>query len=680
MTATNPVDVAAPAKLRSSQVGLANRLGEFCVHPWWSAVPAMGIALWLHRRALGDGPMRGDDTLALIRRTEAAHSIWSSGHLDGWIANVALGHEAHLTNPPGFDIVLGLVRLVSFGQLSVQQAMGLVAVLSVMALPVAVGHFARSLGLTPMVAVVAGMVSLVPSSFTGGGMHGMYITGLFPFQLAQPLIFVALASWVRCIRHLHGHGGAHRGAVVAGAWSAAVVLVHPISAVTLTLLIALAAVGLAIGERRIITGADIATVAKAIAVTVGLSAMWLFPMVVHRDVAGASATWTPPVPGDLLLEIWRGQKTLPGWLAQFAVLGWIASLIAALTGRRRAAFAAFLGPCAFFAASALNALLGQHNDLALQLSWRSLVPCTIIGLMPLAWVIGTLLEQVKNVQQFAWPFVLAALIAGTIAKLPDSLKDLPNTIGVAPEGYDQVVSTLRQSVAPDTRFATQPESDDRLNNVRITHVARYLGWASQLNAINIFNPELNRSMGAGYIVDRYRDTDPSEVARQLRRRGVSVLVLHDPAVWGLYVANPNFAVLAETSVAVVLRVQPDGDETAPSLVTFPAGGTASLVRAGSQGYAWDIDASQAGQIELAVGWSPRWSAKVDGRTVPFVEAPDGLIGVPVTAGQQSVELHYSLGDSGWLGLAVTMLTGIWLVFGRRLKALRQSRPPLIAAS
>jgi hypothetical protein len=268
-----------------------------------------------------------------------------------------------------------------------------------------------------------------------------------------------------------------------------------------------------------------------------------------------------------------------------------------------------------------------------------------------------------------WPMALAVIIAATVAKLPSSLTDLPNTIGTPPGEYDAVVVELRRSVAPHTRFAAQPESDDRLNAVRITHVARYLGWATGLDAINMFNPELNRSLGAGYIVDRYRDSDPGEVARQLRRRGVGVLVVHQNDVRDRLINDPNYAVLTETPNAVVLRVQPDGRTAPPSLATFTGGGTATLRSAGAQGYSWSATVDQPGVAELAVGWSPRWSASIDGRSVPVTEAPDGLIGLAIEPGEHTIELHYHLRASAWLGLFISALTVVGLAGRQRVTGL-----------
>jgi uncharacterized membrane protein YfhO len=79
-----------------------------------------------------------------------------------------------------------------------------------------------------------------------------------------------------------------------------------------------------------------------------------------------------------------------------------------------------------------------------------------------------------------------------------------------------------------------------------------------------------------------------------------------------------------------------------------------------------------------VGWSPRWSATIDGASVPVTEAPDGLIGLAIEPGEHTIALHYRVGGSAWLGLIISITTVVALAGRDRLARWAQQRRPVRA--
>ena len=184
---------AAPGPIAAPPLSAARRaISARLVVAAPGAIAAM-VGVSLASRSWGSSLIAGADSTAIIGRTDRSiHDLVERGHLNGWAPYFGIGHDAFLINPPGFTLAVGLVRAVSFGQLSTAGAINVLMTITFMVLPWSVACFARSLRLANRVAWIAGTLALAISLFAGFGLRGVFDTGLFPFQLAAPLFFSPL--------------------------------------------------------------------------------------------------------------------------------------------------------------------------------------------------------------------------------------------------------------------------------------------------------------------------------------------------------------------------------------------------------------------------------------------------------------------------------------------------------
>ena len=61
-------------------------------------------------------------------------------------------------------------------------------------------------------------------------------------------------------------------------------------------------------------------------------------------------------------------------------------------------------------------------------------------------------------------------------------------------------------------------------------------------------------------------------------------------------------------------------------------------------------------LTLALAWSPKWQARLNGAPVRLGQSRDGLVDLTVPAGHSALRLDY--GNDGWdrLGVACTLAT------------------------
>ncbi len=75
-------------------------------------------------------------------------------------------------------------------------------------------------------------------------------------------------------------------------------------------------------------------------------------------------------------------------------------------------------------------------------------------------------------------------------------------------------------------------------------------------------------------------------------------------------------------------------------------------------------------------WFPRWSATVNGDSVPITQTDDGYMTVPISDGETNVELHYVVDRWDWLArvmAAVGLILAVFLMLPQRLTTRRKGQ-------
>jgi uncharacterized membrane protein YfhO len=84
--------------------------------------------------------------------------------------------------------------------------------------------------------------------------------------------------------------------------------------------------------------------------------------------------------------------------------------------------------------------------------------------------------------------------------------------------------------------------------------------------------------------------------------------------------------------------------------------SAFLLDARPEHFGVEVHADQAAPVSVAIAWSPKWHARLDGRSSRLRRARDGLIEADVPAGDHHLHLDYRSDSWDRLGLGLTLLT------------------------
>jgi uncharacterized membrane protein YfhO len=106
----------------------------------------------------------------------------------------------------------------------------------------------------------------------------------------------------------------------------------------------------------------------------------------------------------------------------------------------------------------------------------------------------------------------------------------------------------------------------------------------------------------------------------------------------------------------LLAVAPRQGQPAPgSLLSTPVAAQARLVRAEAQHLIIEATTGESTSATIAVAWSPKWHAGVNGRATALGRSANGLLMLSLPAGTSTIELVFA--PDVWDALGAT-LTGL----------------------
>lgn len=583
----------------------------------------------------------------LVRADYGIGQIVAQGRLDGWFPRFVVGHQEFLFNGPGLTWLMAAIRGVTFGAVSNVAALKAICVASLVALPPAVSFLGRSFGLGRRASGLAAVLSTLVSTPFGLGLRGMFETGLVPHQVGSVFFCLALGAAVRSTAD-----GRRRWVVLLAASLAALAITHLISLLILGVVLGLTLTVLAAIRRLPRPG--LRRIALGCAGGAGIAGFWLVPFLAHRDLQGVVTTWSPPPLLRRLGAIATGDMLFPTGFAALILAGWVHQVLSARRNRSPAPLVWVAPPLLYLiVAHGVPHVVGL-NEATLQLANRGL---GYVGLLAVLAAAALLADAVRRWGRRGYAAALVVTAAAGIAWAPGR-----NSAGQFPEPVPALSAAaveLARLVPDGARFATERDYPAEVRRTGVIHPETWLARASGRNSLNGFNLESSSTPRAALLMNRLEGLSATRIARRLGRLGVTHVVATSDDFAARLVRSPRFVVVWRSPPVTILALQPvPGHPASASQVTGDRPMAAELVRPEAEQLRFRIAAGEPVTATLALAWSPKWHAALDGTPVRLGRTGDGLIELRIPAGGHDLRLDYR--SDGWdsLGIVTTLATAL----------------------
>ena len=598
----------------------------------------------------------------LVRAEFTIRQLLPHFRLDGWQPQFGTGYQQFLFYGPGFTWLVALVHWLSFGTLSIPGAFKVAAALTYLALPPSVAYLAASFGLGRRAAGIAAILSLcVNSPYGSVGLFGTFVVGLIPAQLGGAFFCLALGALLRVTA-----APTRRRVVAAGMALAALFVTHAISALILAVVLLVTVPALLLTDP--VTSARLRGVAGSVGLAGGLAAFWLVPSFAHRDLRGILTSWINPLLPQRLAELLDGRILFHQGVIWVLLVGLGFGAWRVWLGRRWA-LALVVAPLAYLVIADLFLRWNPRNLISVQLMNRGL---GYVGVLLVLSAAALFAGVARKLRWWHLGDALVLLAAVALVLVGASARDAVRQQTPTPQ-LRAMAAELARVVPDGARFATQREWPKEIILAGVTMPDRWLAWASGRDTLNIFNVESSASWQPDYEPDRMTGQSAEQAAAELRRLGVTHVALTDELAAQAMVRSPRFQVIWRDPPMAVLAVKPVAGWPAPgSLLSTDVPAEAHLVRGEAEHLEIVVRGDHPMVATVAVGWSPKWHAWVNGTPARLERSPQGLLRLPLPAGASTLVLRFQQDRWDWLGIAVTVLTLLgllaWPVW-RRLRRL-----------
>jgi hypothetical protein len=238
-------------------------------------------------------------------------------------------------------------------------------------------------------------------------------------------------------------------------------------------------------------------------------------------------------------------------------------------------------------------------------------------------------------------------------------------------------AVLQREVPPTARFAVERDFPGEIQRTGVSQPNLWLANHTSRNELNVFNGESSASAGVGYVPDEIHTGGPEAVASRLAPLGVTHLVTVDPATAARYGTSPRWSpVWSEGPLAILALTPVAGQPDPATLVTADGHVDVRWLSTSVEHPRWQLSSDGARVVTIALAYSPKWHARVDGRSTPL--RPAGgfkLLGLQVPAGAHRVSLDFRPDRVDWLGRLITLATMLALLAPTALRRWRRS--PLV---
>jgi 6-pyruvoyl-tetrahydropterin synthase related domain len=456
--------------------------------------------------------------------------------------------------------------------------------------------------------------------------------------------------------------------MVAGVALAAVFVTHAISAVILAVLLAiilLTFLGTEGWQARMVPD-----LIGAFILACGLAAFWLVPAFAHNDLRGALTSWDNPPLAERLADLLAGRLLFHGLLVWLLLAGWLFA-VHRFQQRQPWALALVVTPFAYLWVADLFLRWDPNNVVSMQLANRGLGYVGVLAVLPFAALLAGATTQLGDRRGWHVAGEVVAIVGAALLVVGIGGALRGQVIGQqtpAPMLRELAVQ-LAAHVPDGARFVTQRDFPNERRITGVSHPDFWLPWASGRDTLNLFNIESSTTGWPGHVADHLTEQPPEVAADELARLGVThIAVINDQAAQPL-LASSRFPRVWRSPPMALLAVSPRQGQPAPgSLLSTPVAAEARLVRAEAQHLVIEARTGQPISASIAVAWSPKWHARVNGHTAALGRSANGLLMLSLPAGTSTIELLF--GPDLWdvvgttlTALALAVLAG--LVWRRR---------------
>jgi hypothetical protein len=303
------------------------------------------------------------------------------------------------------------------------------------------------------------------------------------------------------------------------------------------------------------------------------------------------------------------------------------------------------------------------NEITAQLANRGLGYIGIIALLPFAMLVADLgalaSVQVAHRAEDGWVATAVAVVVAVVLVLsplgPDT--DIAKQTAEPIPAMRHAAEELGRVVPDGARFATVRDFPSEIGRTGMIEPPFWLSQVSGRDSINGFNLEATSTAVALGGVDLVSSGPPVQAADRLARLGVTHVVTTSNQQLVRLVDSGRFTpVWQEEPMAILTVIGPHGQPAPSSLLSAGVPMTGALTDPSPERLRFEATPSQPTVVTIAVAWSPKWSAAVNGRDAKVIRSSDGLIQLDLPAGTSTIALRYQRDVWDTLGFALTALS------------------------
>lgn len=228
----------------------------------------------------------------------------------GWYHGWYLGVAPFIFYPPGFFLVLSLMKVFTLGCASMDFLIRILMALTYVLFPPTLYWLSRRLGFSSRTSIIASILSLSFSGIWGIGLAGIYAIGLYThiFSLLPFMLF-----W-GCLHNVLKNNGSH---TITGLLFGCIIITSIITALFATMLIFAYVLLFLIIEKQL----TVYKIYRTIIIGILFSLFWIFPFLTSKDLFGIETSFNPFELWELTKNLLFGKIIYSPIISAFFVLG-----------------------------------------------------------------------------------------------------------------------------------------------------------------------------------------------------------------------------------------------------------------------------------------------------------------------------------------------------------------------